>query len=342
MRCIRSRLTSPSRLRSFGALALRFSGFSIEWPGEPLVPPFLFGPGLLTLVLILTDVLAPLPPEWGLRYLGTIEIYAACSAGYLLYAQNLTTSPVRSNHEFWRLRTILWGLLSTSVTGEVLTVFRGYPEVPLALIPPSQYPTTELGALALTIAILAMLARYTVMTSKADTADVATALREVAETVGSGFAALASKMGEFLDSRRSEVGETRERGERTLRVRVYIAKAGWLHNSARVDVVAGPEGLASAEVRVGQSEQQGVGHTVQILGRANLGSTPPGSGVTIDLGDVSRLFAVSHILVDARWVSLSNRRYIATVVFTYLRQGIFSFRVDPGFLVDVVGTRESP
>jgi hypothetical protein len=324
---------SPSSASS----PLSYAGFSLTWSGRPLVPPFLYGPGLALLALIVTDILLRLPAVWSVRYLGCVEVYGIGSAAWLLYLQREAGADSESSHEYWRLRTILWGLLATSVAGLVLTVFRGYPAIPSALIPVNQYPTTELGALALTIAILAMLSRYTVMTSKSDTADVASALTHIGEVLGSGFTALATKFDEFLSARRSETDDERIRRERVLFVHVHVDKAGWLHHRARADIRAGPEGFSRCEVEINQSAVAGTGGRAENLSRGRIETTSAGAGQTFDLGDVSELHNPSFITVNAAWWVESGTRYHGAANFTYRRSGIFSFRLDPDFEVELTG-----
>jgi len=69
-------------------------------------------------------------------------------------------------HEFWRARTIAWGLFAIGAVaaGVILVIWSGLAST----IPLSDVPFVELAVLVLTVALLSILTRYTVMAFRTD------------------------------------------------------------------------------------------------------------------------------------------------------------------------------
>jgi hypothetical protein len=88
-------------------------------------------------------------------------------------------------HEFWRARTVAWGMVAIGVvvSGLVLFIWSGLASA----VPVVDVPFVELGVLVLTVLLLSILTRYTAMAFRTDADASVVAQREEMDRVRTSF-----------------------------------------------------------------------------------------------------------------------------------------------------------
>jgi hypothetical protein len=90
----------------------------------------------------------------------------------------------RGRHEFWRVRTVAWDLLTVSVVGVLLVglLLAG----PSTVLPAADVPLFELAVLIATIVLLATFSRYAAMAFNTDAARTIQKLEELSDLESTG------------------------------------------------------------------------------------------------------------------------------------------------------------
>jgi hypothetical protein len=116
----------------------------------------------------------------------------------VLFAQNLASSrpaPERVDaHNWLRGRAVAWSVAAIAAAGGVLTAARLNTTIAPSLVPASDVPLTEIVVLALTIAILAVLTRYSAISSYVESTRMSAELGRVVGEVRDSLAGLQSSI----------------------------------------------------------------------------------------------------------------------------------------------------
>lgn len=92
-----------------------------------------------------------------------------------------------AEHQWLRGRTFAWAILLVAVAGVVLVSSRLVSSISSALVPTTDFALTEVVVLGLTIGILALLTRYTAISSYVESSRLAASLKSAVNEVNSSI-----------------------------------------------------------------------------------------------------------------------------------------------------------
>lgn len=313
----------------------------------PEIPAFAYM-GVAVAAEIVAYLADPRFRPWFLGTLALSLLIIGAIAGSGIYYQTLERRggpelQALEKLEQLRVRTIAWGVLALASAGLVLSIVRLFPWLSPLVIPPPLTGVTEIVVLVLTLAILALLSRYTTVATISHGETVVGAIQTlqgaIETKVGLPISDVARTLTE-VNNRLAAVQNSADAAERarieavelrrhTVDLSLKSVKPGLVFNTVYLEVRSGEVSISSGAVDIEEAPRSGSGSSPRtVLSAVPTGQIAGASSSSIELFDVSKLTVGATVTLRGNFRFADGKSYGFSYQTRLLKTGLTRYQFE--------------